>query len=228
MKEIQYTSYVYSSYKDPSSIEGFRLSKPIDPSLLKKSYPNLRGLWIEFSINDFQPLKINHDEYLDSIIKELNLEELRIEQGRCRKLPDSFWKSNIKRLQIKCTEFSLQAPLGWENKLEELSLNFIGEASDSMITSDTLISLSIQQTQISFEKISQLTQLEYLKIHHVSMNEVFDLSALNKLNYLQLFQIENLKTLIGIESLVSLQTLSLLNIKEFDPFQLFFLLKHLI
>ena len=65
MKEI---SYEWSHFANNSrTVQGLYLTKPENPSELKKRFPALRGIQFEFGKDAFDLKKLDHTAYLEEV-----------------------------------------------------------------------------------------------------------------------------------------------------------------
>lgn len=132
---LQFESTWYHSQET----NAIRLNKPMPHEEIRRIFPNIRGIRIEFGKTEFKPLKINHDEYLEKLLDSFDLEELIIESGnRLTKFPDNLWKPSLKRLTVNQlgSEKIIELHSNASCKLEGLSINY-----DYIKPSNELLSL---------------------------------------------------------------------------------------
>ena len=214
MQEISYDNLEYSG---PRS-EGIYLRKPLTASELRQKFPRLRGIVFEFRYTAFEPQRIDHQALFDDILENIALEEIRMSsRGRATRLPDAAWKPTLRSLQVM--DFDIRPPVGFQNKLEKISLQNCPSIAPVIFKTPTLESFSAGQIAGKLEGLEQAKQLKALVLSNFDW-QAFDFDFSNFPN-LETLTLENAPNLERLPSLAPLRNLRLLRLSNLPALQIF-------
>ncbi len=213
VSDYNYT-YSYNLYAN-DQLTGFSINKPIDPTALIKSFPNLKAIRMEFSKTAFRK-SFDSEDFINQILKDFQLELLHIERGHSlTSFSDEIGTQPLRFLNVageSVTDFT--NVLSNLSKLEQLDLT-CSEATLGLRLS-TLSSLSMlrlvgvevrdlkevfgKEVQSDQGWLSKLTSkaktatgshdaLEFLELQIVKMKELpADINLLRNLRFFSVVQ----------------------------------------
>ncbi len=204
-KQLKYELMEYSS----SLSEAIYLRKPLSIEELKRTYPNLKGIVFEFGRSAFEPLRYDHQTYMMAVLQAFDFQEVSIDSaGRLTHLPDTLWKSSLKKLELSrhnCN-FPVQPPPGFKNNLDAIALRNSDYIDPAILDTPTLRYVDISAYKGDLSRLANAVNLEKLMLSDVKVNNI-DFSRFTQLKHLQFYSLQQTEYLPDFSALRNLREL---------------------